>query len=73
MSARDQILDLKKRIAADIIGQEDVIDQLLIALLANGQILMEGLPGLAKTRTITRYAAIRNGEDGCDHRQGELR
>lgn len=52
MTARDQILDLKKRIAADIIGQEDVIEQLLIALLANGHILMEGLPGLAKTRTI---------------------
>lgn len=52
MTARDQILELKKRIAADIIGQEDVIEQLLIALLANGHVLMEGLPGLAKTRTI---------------------
>jgi MoxR-like ATPase len=52
MNTRDQILDLKKRIAASIIGQEDVIEQLLIALLANGHILMEGLPGLAKTRTI---------------------
>ena len=52
MTGRDQILDLKKRIAADIIGQSEVIDHLLIALLANGHILMEGLPGLAKTRTI---------------------
>ncbi|HEY2711873.1 MAG TPA: MoxR family ATPase [Chthoniobacterales bacterium] len=52
MTAREQILELKQRIAADIIGQTDVIDQLLIALLANGHILMEGLPGLAKTRTI---------------------
>jgi MoxR-like ATPase len=52
MAARDQILDLKQRIAADIIGQTDVIDNLLIALLANGHILMEGRPGLAKTRTI---------------------
>jgi MoxR-like ATPase len=57
MSARDQILDLKKRIAAGIIGQEEVIDQLLIALLANGHLLMEGLPGLAKTRTIKTLAA----------------
>jgi len=56
MSTRDQILDLKKRIGAEIIGQEAVIDQLLIALLANGHILMEGLPGLAKTRTIKTLA-----------------
>src|SRR5262245_1489343 len=57
MTTRDQILDLKKRIAADVIGQNEVIDQLLIALLANGHILMEGLPGLAKTRTIKTLAA----------------
>src|SRR5215467_2441726 len=57
MSARDTILDLKKRIAAAVIGQEEVIDQLLIALLANGHTLMEGLPGLAKTRTIKTLAA----------------
>jgi MoxR-like ATPase len=52
MNAHDQILNLKQRIAAAIIGQEQVINELLIALLANGHVLMEGLPGLAKTRTI---------------------
>jgi MoxR-like ATPase len=57
MTPRDQILDLKKRIAAAVIGQNEVIDQLLIALLANGHVLMEGLPGLAKTRTIKTLAA----------------
>jgi MoxR-like ATPase len=57
MSARDQILDLKKRIAASVIGQDAVVQQLLIALLANGHLLMEGLPGLAKTRTIKTLAA----------------
>src|SRR5690349_1036407 len=56
MSARQQILDLKERIAADIIGQNEVIHQLLIAILANGHVLMEGLPGLAKTRTIKTLA-----------------
>ena len=56
MTVRDQILDLKKRISASIIGQETVIDQLLIALLANGHLLVEGLPGLAKTRTIKTLA-----------------
>jgi MoxR-like ATPase len=56
MTARDQILDLKKRIGAEIIGQEAAIDQLMVALLANGHMLMEGLPGLAKTRTIKTLA-----------------
>ena len=39
-----------------IIGQQAVIDRLLIALLADGHVLMEGLPGLAKTRTIKTLA-----------------
>src|ERR1700754_2690078 len=56
MTAREQILDLKQRIAAAVIGQDAVVDQLLIALLANGHLLMEGLPGLAKTRTIKTLA-----------------
>ncbi|MGC4016475.1 MAG: MoxR family ATPase [Luteolibacter sp.] len=56
MSTRDSILDLKARVATSIIGQEDVIDNLLIALLANGHVLMEGLPGLAKTRAIKTLA-----------------
>ena len=51
MAQPDQILDLKKRLEASVIGQEMVVEQLLIALLANGHLLMEGLPGLAKTRT----------------------
>jgi MoxR-like ATPase len=56
MNARGQILDLQQRIGAAVIGQEAVVDQLLIALLANGHLLMEGLPGLAKTRTIKTLA-----------------
>jgi len=38
--------------AESIIGQETVIERLLIAILCNGNVLMEGLPGLAKTRAI---------------------
>ena len=56
MNSRDQILVLKQRISAAVIGQEAVVEQLLIALLANGHLLMEGLPGLAKTRTIKTLA-----------------
>ena len=56
MPTRDAILDLKQRIGAAVIGQGAVVEQLLIALLANGHLLMEGMPGLAKTRTIKTLA-----------------
>ncbi len=56
MSARDSILELKRRIGTSIIGQQAAIDRLLVALLADGHVLMEGLPGLAKTRTIKTLA-----------------
>ena len=56
MSARERVLELKARMGQSIIGQEAVIDRLLIGLLANGNLLVEGLPGLAKTRAIKALA-----------------
>jgi len=56
VSAHDQILELKARMAESIIGQEDVIERLIIGLLANGNLLLEGLPGLAKTRAVKSLA-----------------
>ncbi len=52
MSARQTIETLRDHMSASIIGQQDVIDRLIIGLLANGNLLIEGLPGLAKTRAI---------------------
>lgn len=52
MSSQSAIIALKKYIAAHIIGQERLVDRLLIALLADGHLLVEGPPGLAKTRAI---------------------
>jgi MoxR-like ATPase len=57
MSARDQILELKERIAQSIVGQEQIVERLLIGLLANGNLLLEGLPGLAKTRAVKALAS----------------
>lgn len=51
-----RIEDLKARMQEAIIGQEGVIDRLIIGLLANGNLLVEGLPGLAKTRAIKALA-----------------
>jgi len=47
---------LKNELAKIIIGQFDMIDRLMIALLSNGHILLEGVPGLAKTLTIKSLA-----------------
>ncbi|HMQ92034.1 AAA family ATPase, partial [Amaricoccus sp.] len=47
---------LRERMGEAIIGQREVIERLLIGLLANGNLLVEGLPGLAKTRAIKALA-----------------
>lgn len=52
MSALSEIQRLKTHISQQIIGQEILVNRLLIALLADGHLLVEGAPGLAKTRAI---------------------
>ncbi len=48
----DEIQRLKQSIQASVIGQEHVVDALILSLLTNGNVLLEGLPGTAKTRSI---------------------
>ncbi len=55
-SSREQIEELMTRMQGAIIGQTHVIERLVIGLLANGNLLVEGLPGLAKTRAIKALA-----------------
>ncbi len=45
-------MDLQHRIHREVIGQQRMIERLVLALLANGNVLIEGLPGLAKTRAV---------------------
>ena len=47
---------------AAIIGQESVVERLLIAFLADGHVLMEGLPGVAKTRSIKTLGRLVDSE-----------
>ena len=56
MSTLDSVRKLQTRMGKSVIGQESVIEQLITGLLANGNILMEGLPGLAKTRAVKSLA-----------------
>lgn len=46
------IKELKARMSKSIIGQETLVERLILILLSNGNLLLEGLPGLAKTRAI---------------------
>lgn len=52
MNSLDSILTLKEHVESHIIGQEMLVNRLLIALLADGHMLVEGAPGLAKTKAI---------------------
>jgi MoxR-like ATPase len=62
---REEILRLKQYVTEKIIGQEELVDRLLIAILADGHLLVEGAPGLAKTRAIK---VIGDGIEGDFHR-----
>lgn len=48
--------DLKREVGKVIVGQEDLVEKMLVALLADGHILIEGVPGLAKTLAVKTLA-----------------
>lgn len=50
---QEQFESVKAEIRKSIIGQDYLIERLLVALVADGHVLLEGVPGLAKTRTLT--------------------
>src|SRR5215468_97076 len=54
--AREAVLELKKRIGKAVLGQDHLVESMLIGLLANGNMLIESLPGLAKTRAVKTLA-----------------
>jgi MoxR-like ATPase len=55
-SPREAIERLRSHLASCIVGQEALTDRLLVALLADGHLLVEGAPGLAKTKAIRRLS-----------------
>lgn len=56
MTPLESVQELKKRMSASIIGQDQLCERLILVLLADGNMLLEGLPGLAKTRAIKTLA-----------------
>src|SRR3989454_12703635 len=57
----EQILFEVKRL---IVGQDRLLERLLIALLSGGHVLLEGVPGLAKTVTVKAFAQVIGGAAG---------
>lgn len=56
MTALTAVAALRRDLQETVLGQEDLVERLLIALLVDGHLLVEGAPGLAKTRAIKALA-----------------
>ena len=52
----ERVAAIRKQVASAFIGQEDTLDQVLVALLAGGHVLLEGVPGLGKTLLVRALA-----------------
>ncbi len=63
--ANEKFLTVRQEIGKVIVGQKEMVDYLIIALLSDGHVLLEGLPGLAKTLAVTTLAKVVN----CDYKR----
>ena len=61
-TARDQVQVLRDYMNNHILGQQELVTRMLITLLADGHLLVEGAPGLAKTRAVKTLAAGLEGD-----------
>ena len=62
--ARAALQEALSEIKRVIVGQDAMLERLLVSLLANGHVLLEGVPGLAKTLTLKTLAAVLGGSYG---------
>lgn len=62
MTNREKLLELERRMNQQVLGQESLVRMLIVALLCDGHVLLEGLPGLAKTRAVRELARHVEGE-----------
>ena len=52
------IARVRQEIAKEIIGQQNVVDSVVMALMTGGNILLEGMPGLGKTRLVQTISNV---------------
>lgn len=62
MSNREKLLQLEQRMNEQVLGQENLVRMLIIGLLCDGHVLLEGLPGLAKTRAVRALSRHIDGD-----------
>ncbi len=48
----EKITQVKRELAKDVVGQKEIIDNVIIAIIAGGNVLLEGVPGVGKTRLV---------------------
>ena len=60
VSERDLLDRVRQELAKVIVGQEQLVERLFVALLSNNHVLIEGVPGLAKTLAVTTLARVIN-------------
>ena len=53
-----KIAQIKQEIAKDVVGQEDIINNVIIAMVAGGNVLLEGVPGVGKTRLVRSLSRV---------------
>jgi len=63
-AAHETVTRLRAEVGRVVVGQQGVVDRLVIALLIRGHVLLEGVPGLAKTVTVKSFAQVIGGAAG---------
>ena len=70
-NAVDRLNAVRREIAKIIVGQDDVVEGVLICLLSGGHVLLEGVPGLGKTTLLRTLARTLSLKYGCGEVRGQ--
>ncbi len=54
----ESVAKIKNELAKDIVGQQDIVDNVIIAIIAGGNVLLEGVPGVGKTRLVRSLGKV---------------
>ena len=54
----EKILKVREELAKDVVGQKEIIDNVIIAIVAGGNVLLEGVPGVGKTRLVRSLGKV---------------
>ena len=52
------VAKIKEEIRKDVVGQEDIVDNVITAIIAGGNVLLEGVPGVGKTRLVRSLGRV---------------